>query len=153
MYLREFDGCGHYKTILISSKGRALYEEIGKLTNFKAKISRIVLYQMLVYDIYIKSLRQIWWLICWPLSLLNYIFSWNNIFERCHKVKCSYDFIVVVLVTWAWLPPMVMILYLIGCTRETALAKSPASYATRASHSGTPTSLLIFWLSPFSVPL
>lgn len=69
MYLREFDGCGYYKIILIFLKGRVLYEEIGKLIKFKVKILWIVFYYIYIcykfkclYDLIVVEL-VIWvWL-------------------------------------------------------------------------------------------
>lgn len=49
MYLREFDGCGYYEIILIFLEGRVLYEDIGKLINFKVKILWIVFYYIYIY--------------------------------------------------------------------------------------------------------
>lgn len=66
-----FDGRGHFKTLLISWKRRALYKDIQKLSNFKANIFGIFL---LIDSLWLKHVFKwwiIWWIICWLSSLLN----------------------------------------------------------------------------------
>lgn len=69
---------GHFKTILIFLRRRALYKDIGKWTKFKAKELGIFHnWRLVIGQIY--HLSKIWWLTCWPCSLLDFtLVSWGT---------------------------------------------------------------------------
>lgn len=64
--LGGLDGRGHFKTIFIFFRGRALNKDIGKYSNFKAKIFGFFFTneKFMVIFIIPKILRPIGWLIC-----------------------------------------------------------------------------------------
>lgn len=71
--LRRLDGRGHFWTsIWFPLRLRALYREKRKYSNFITKIYWFFFYFLLVYvqKYHFEKFSLIWWVFCWPSSLV-----------------------------------------------------------------------------------